>query len=222
MMINLKFKKVFPKKSYLAFFAVVPLMTLLSVISILCPVCEGKGYISSIGMGDVIVSHLDYSLKSVSSRDACLAYRIYTYDVIMTVENNSTSRNAAGYIKMVLVDYTVNNVLDSRVTEIVIPAGSEVTKLLTVEFGLPLDSPETTKIQAEPVYTKLPCQTCGGTGRVSLNSWPLVNLMKNRMTNAQSISILPVVPFVQEEISEFDVGQQYNTDQWSVLNPDEQ
>ena len=208
------------KKAYVAFFAVVPLLTLLSVISVPCPVCSGTGSISSIGMGDVVISRIDYSIKSINTIDTCLSYRIYNYDVIMTVQNISKTRTAAGFIKLAIVDYTTNKILATQVTDIQVPPLSEVTKLFTVMFGLSLDSPTTTQIVAEPVYTKLECKSCEGTGKISLNSLPLVNLMKDRITQAQSVSVLPVIPPEPTEISEFDIGQEYNTDQWIQLHPD--
>jgi hypothetical protein len=222
MTLNFKFKKIYFKKAYLAFFAAVPLLTMLSLINVPCPICGGTGEISSTGMGDVVVAKIDYSLKAANSVDTCLSYKTYDYDVIMTVQNNSKTTDASGYINLALVDYNTNRVLDSRPTEIVVPASSEVTKLFPVRFGVPLDSPTTTQIVAEPIYTKIDCKACNGTGKIALNALPFVSLMKDQITRALSVNIVPVVPPEQTEISEFDIGQEYNTDQWAILHPDGQ
>ena len=68
------------------------------------------------------------------------------------------------------------------------------TVAFTTTFTTSLDSPAATNVTAEPVLLKKACPVCGGSGRISLNRLPLVNLMNKSFTAGQQIELPNLSP----------------------------
>jgi len=112
------------------------------------------------------------------TREICEAFIAYKYDIKLTLKNNSPE-DAEGYIKLVLKEYAKGRVMDIQYLSVAIPGESAIEATYTVWFGTGLDVPGQTDIYAEVVTGEIPDDTCNGSGKVSLNTWLLVNGFKD-------------------------------------------
>jgi hypothetical protein len=211
------------RKKYLAFFTVVPLLTMLAVVQAPCPICEGTGSISTTGMGEVAVIQTDSTLQSIGLVEGCVNYMIYTYNVALTLQNNSKTQTANGYILLGLVDYTTSKVLTTRFHLVEVPPAIQLQTVFTTVFIIGFDSPETTIVKAQTLLGNQPCEACGGTGKVAVNKIPLLNSMKATFATAQRVQSIPVEQMpMTGPLPEEWMGQEYSTDQWILQFPDGQ
>ena len=214
-------EKIRVKKQYFAFFTVVPLLLLLAVIKTPCPLCDGKGVISSTGMGEVTIIKVDSSLQEVGSIEGCINYIVYTYNIMLTLQNNSKTQDATGYVRLGLVNYKTSSLLASQYSLVTVPANMQIQTVSTTQFMIGLNSPTTTQVTAEVVLDEAQCKACGGTGKVSLNYQPLVNGMKKSFAKVQRIAVAPAIPpAIMEDLAHEYDAQAYNTDQWILEHPE--
>ena len=209
------------KKKYIAFFTVVPLLLLLGIIQVPCPVCDGTGSIYNNRMGQVEILRVDSSLESVGTIEGCINYIIYTYNVVLTLQNNGKLLDASGYVRLGLVDYKTSKLLNSQYTFVDVPASTQIQTFTTVQFMIGLNSPTTTQVTAGIALGDLDCEACGGTGRVALNYEPILKGMKEAFNNVQrvgSFSILP--PPINEDLAHEQEAAMYNTEQWILEHPE--
>ena len=68
------------------------------------------------------------------------------------------------------------------------------TVAFTTTFTTLLDSPAATNVTAETVVTQRPCPVCGGSGKISLNRLPLVNILNKSFTAGQQIELPNLSP----------------------------
>jgi hypothetical protein len=207
------------QKKYIGFFTVVPLMILTAVIKVPDPVCGGTGYISNTGMSTVSVLQVDSSLVSSSQYDACLSYRLYTYNVVVTLQNSAKAVDANGYLLVALIDVKTGKVLGSEPVVAVVPAMQQVQNFFNVTFYLGSDPPGQTQVVAAVKTDAQVCQVCGGSGRVSLNALLLAQFQKTAYTKVQ---LVQAVDITQPETSlspEELMGMEGNTDQWYLEHP---
>lgn len=166
------------QKKYIAFLTVVPLLVVASLFQVECPVCEGLGFMaSSPAMEYVEITNAE-SDEVYVTREVCDAFIAYKYDIMLTLKNNGPE-DVEGYIKLVLKEYAKGRVMDIQYLSVAIPGESAIEATYTVWFGTGLDVPGRTDIYAEVVTGEVPDDTCNGNGKVSLNTWLLVNGFKD-------------------------------------------
>jgi hypothetical protein len=212
------------QKKYIAFFALTPLLLLVSLVKTTCPICDGAGVISSSGMGKVTVARLDSTLLEQHTVQGCLNYVAYTYNIVLTLQNGSDSQDASGYVRMALVDYKTSKILATQYASVIAPKSTMASTGFQVVFTTGLQDPTTTTVMAEPVLSNAKCKSCNGTGKVALNYLPLLRNMKQTFTDVQRLSTIPIqlAPANMADLPEILVGQEYNTDQWIIEHPNGQ
>jgi hypothetical protein len=187
------------QKKYLAFGVIVPMLLATAFIKVPCPVCKGTGNISSTGMENVTIVSESFTLKTTGDVHGCVEYRAYVYDVVLTLKNASIDSNipdkdAMGYVMLGLVDSKDSKLLATQYSVVVVPKNAQNTVAFTTTFTTSLDSPAATNVTAETVNTTKLCPVCGGTGKISLNRLPLVNLMNKSFTAGQQIDLPNLSP----------------------------
>ncbi len=209
------------QKRYVAFFVVVPLLFLLAFIKVPCPICDGTGEISTTGMGEVVVTHVDATLKSVGVVAGCVNFVVYNYDVALTLQNNGKLVDANGYVWLGLVDYKTSKLLASQYVLVGVPANTEIQTTFSTTFSVGVDAPTTTQVMAEIILNNAPCQACNGTGKVALNNAPLLGAMKQTYAKEQQVSVAPIAPPAMVEVSPEEwIGQWDTNDQFRLQHPD--
>jgi len=165
-------------KKYIAFFFVVPVLTITSMININCPVCGGDGVISGMpAMENVKLIGIE-SREIDTVRDACSSFLMYNYDIKLSLVNEGKD-TAVGFIKMFLMDFTQGKVLDIQYTVVEIPGETSLDIVYNIWFETGLDEKLKTVVNATVLTGDVPDLTCNGTGKISLNTWPLINQLKN-------------------------------------------
>ncbi len=187
MLHNVKNKFKFQKK-YFAFFAFVPLLAATALIKVPCPVCGGTGYISSTGMDQVVVSNVQVEELTRFSA-GCDSYRVYNYKITATLENQGTTE-AAGYVSFYLVDKNTGQILDQQYGVADVPAESQIVSEFNTYFQISktVDMPNQTQVNVKVLEGKVPCRASNGTGKVSLNEWPVLNAYKATFHETQRVS----------------------------------
>lgn len=168
------------QKKYIAFFAVVPLLVVTALVNVDCPVCGGDGLVSS-GWNMEQVRIVDiYSEEKSIIQPTCDFFLMYEYDVTLTLSNDSIEE-AVGWIKLVLVDFKDGKPLGVQFTVVEIPGQTTLDISYNLWFSTLLDAPLRTEVQVEVITGEIEDATCNGTGKVSLNSWPLVKNLESKM-----------------------------------------
>jgi hypothetical protein len=189
------------QKKHIAFFTIVPMLAATAFIQTTCPVCHGEGAVSSTGMEDVHIIKLEAKEISIF-RAGCDTYRVYQYDITLTLENWS-DHDAGGYVNLILVDYQTGRKLDDTAFTVVeIPSKMSVEHKTTTYFTMNamVDQPNRTTVSAEVLKSNVPCKACAGTGRVALNSWALSKSLKDTFVDAQRVATPAIPPlWVQTE-----------------------
>jgi hypothetical protein len=166
------------QKKYIAFFAIVPLIAATAIITVPCPVCEGTGFVSSNPeMDNVQITDIQ-SKEGPVVRDACGMFLIYNFEVTLSVENDGPD-TATGWLLMYLIDFKDGKVIDQQYTVIEIPGSASWDVTYEISFQAGHDQPRRTEVQAKLITGEVPCETCNATGRVSINTWPVVNALKD-------------------------------------------
>lgn len=215
---KLKFKT---SKKYVPFFIVVPLLFLLGIIQAPCPVCDGTGSAYNNRMGQVAIMSVDSTLQSVGTIEGCMSYIIYTYNVVLTLQNNGKTMDASGYVRLGLVDYKTSKLLSSNYTLAQVPASSLVQIFTTTQFIIGLNSPTTTSVTAEIAVGDSGCMACGGKGSVALNYVPLINGMKQAYDEVQLVGVVSIFPApISEDLAHEREASMYNTEQWLLEHPE--
>jgi hypothetical protein len=202
---NLRFKPKFQKK-YLAFFTIAPLLLATAIFRMPCPVCNGTGLISSTGMDKVNVRYVQMQ-ELTTFLTGCDAFRIYPYNIVVTLENDS-DKDAGGYMSFTLVNQYTGQIMDQQYGIAEVPAMSSTT-LEFVEYfqiSVTVDMPDRTGVNAKVLRGDVGCLACGGkdsvpgSGKVALNSWPVINANKQNFKDTVHVS-KPFLPplFVEQE-----------------------
>ncbi len=166
------------QKKYIAFFFVVPVLTITSMININCPVCGGDGVIRGMpAMENVKLTRIE-STEIDTVRDACSSFLMYNYDIKLSLINEGKD-TAVGFLKMFLMDFTQGKVLDIQYTVVEIPGETSLDVVYNIWFETGLDEKLKTVVNATVLTGDVPDLTCNGTGKISLNTWPLINQLKN-------------------------------------------
>lgn len=166
------------QKKYFAFLLAVPLLTITAIINVDCPVCGGDGYISGMpAMENVKLTRIE-STEVDTVRDACSSFLMYNYDVKVSLTNEDKD-TAVGFMKMILLDFTQGRVLDTQYTVIEIAGESSLDIAYNIWFETGLDEKLKTIVNATILTGDAPDITCAATGKISLNTLPLVSQLKN-------------------------------------------
>lgn len=184
------------QKKYIAFFTIVPLLVVTSLVKINCPVCNGQGFLfSTPGMENVEVRRIE-SEELEHLRDACGLYLVYHYSILVSLEN-SGSETAIGYLKLVLIDFTEGQVLDRRYSVVEIPGKTSIDVAYRVWFKAGLDEPLKTEVNALVLRGEVPDLTCDGTGKIPINTWFLANGFRDSGQETGRIE-KPFLPPIEE------------------------
>ena len=173
------------QKRYIAFFTLVPILALTAIIKTPCPVCDGEGIVASSSMDEVEIIKVT-SQEKTRFLAGCDSYRIYQYEVNIVFENHS-HEEAAGWINFYLIDFTTGKLLDTQFAIAEVDPQSATENVFTVYFSTSamIDQPKITEVQAKINKGDVPCKACKGTGKVAINSWPLINEMKDTYVEIQ-------------------------------------
>ena len=189
---NLRFARF--QKKYFAFLLIVPLLTITAIIRTDCPVCGGDGVINAMPAMENVKLVNSESLEIDKLRDACSSFLMYNYDIKLSLTNDGGD-TAIGFLKLILLDFTEGKVLDTQYTVIEIPGETSLDVDYNVWFETGLDKELQTVVNATVLTGEVPCTTCNGTGKISLNTWPLVNQLKSsfqELNRAEKPFVSPV------------------------------
>ncbi len=199
-------KSRFPKK-YVAFFAIVPFLLATAAVKVDCPIDGGTGMVSSApGMENVVIINTESQWRA-ASRDlnTCGAYVMYLYDVTLAVVNKGPD-DTWGYVKLTLVNLMEGEVVDTQYVVLDIPGEISMDVSYTIWFQSEKDLQLLrSEVGATVIVEDVPDTTCNGTGKISLNNWPLVNALKNTLQELGRQQVY------YEPTPEFDP----NTEQWT-------
>ena len=171
------FIRIFSKKKYVAFLIVVPLLMMTSILETDCPVCEGTGTMSVMpGIENVELTNAE-SEEIYMARDYCAMYFLYEYNIVLSLKNNGPD-DVSGWVKLIFRDFKHGSVLDIQYLYIDFPGETHTDYTYIVWFRSGLDAPLMTEVHAELETGEIPDRSCNGTGRVSMNAWPLVKYLR--------------------------------------------
>jgi hypothetical protein len=202
------------QKKYLAFFTVVPLLIVTTFVQVNCPVCDGSGIVSnSLGMEKVEIVEIE-SEEIGTMYHACGMFLMYGYKVNITLKNVG-GEDAIGWLKMVLIDFEEGVPTDNRYTVVEVPAESAWEYEFSVWFQSNHDEKRVTEVQAAILTGEVPDETCDGTGKIAMNTYPLINNLKDQFQELYRAEVPWVPPAFWEWYDDEDTGSGAFTD-----NPD--
>jgi hypothetical protein len=176
------------QKKYIAFFTIVPVLLMSALIHAPCPVCQGRGSVSSTGMRWVSINDIKATTGGVYLA-FCGTYRIYITDISLELQNNGET-DANGQLSLILVDYRNGNVLDNQYVGVSVPAKMQTNAVYTVYFQTNVDDPQTVKVTAKVVNGDIPDKVCNGTGKIPMNSWPVYSSTRDRLLKSQEQAVV--------------------------------
>jgi hypothetical protein len=169
-----------PKK-YIAFFAITPLLMVMSFIKLPCPICNGSGEVGiTPGMENVHVMYTSgYQVTSV--KNVCEMYTLFQYEMTVRL-TNTDFKDVDGWLKLVLRDYSKGVMLDRQYVAVHIPAESTTEVNFRIWFRTGFEIPITIEVHTETVTDNIPDDVCGGSGRLPLNMWLMASKLKNALS----------------------------------------
>ena len=190
-MFKLPFKFRFQKK-YLAFLTVVPLLLVTTFVEAECPVCDGTGQIlNNPAMENVRIVDIE-SGEVETLYNTCGMFLMYHYAVTITLENQG-DEEAVGWLKMVLIDFVEGIPTDTQYTVVRVPKSSSWVINYSMWFTSNHDEERVTEVKTEILKGAIDDETCNGTGSIPVNTWPLVNSLKDKFQETSQIEV-PWVP----------------------------
>jgi hypothetical protein len=196
----------------LYFLVVTPLLLATALIKIECPVCDGSGsIIGSVGMERVIVVTMEDRIID-SIQDACSGYVVTKARPVITV-NNIGSDVAAGWLKINLVNLETKEELAVQYLPVeVSPSATSVLQSLLVFAFYSADiPPQNIGLKAEPLTGTVPDTVCGGTGKVTLNSYLLARAYQDKL-----VSLVQSEHEFGPDLSHGEPGSQEWLDWWEL------
>jgi hypothetical protein len=181
------------QKKFIAFFTIVPLLAATAFLKVPCPVCAGAAVVSSTGMSGVVVTSLE-SVELDTFLVGCDAYRVYQYGITLTLQNEG-DQDAGGYISLILINTQTGQLLDTQYTVVEVAVGMSVETQFSVAFMVStmLEQPDITEIKTKVLNSDVDCSACKGKGEVPMNSWPLLDSMKQSFVQSQRVAT-PFLP----------------------------
>lgn len=176
----IKSKKFRFQRKYFAFFTIIPLLLLTSIVQVECPVCGGSGHMTGTpGMENVELTHPE-SKEIRVSRDVCGAYIVYIYEITLPLQNNNTYP-VEGWVKLVLREYQKARVMDIQYLPVRITGETAIEVTYLIGFTSGLDLELRTEVDAEVLTGEFKDESCNGTGKVPVNAWVLINGLKDNL-----------------------------------------
>jgi hypothetical protein len=180
-------------KKHFAFFALVPLLVVTALVKGNCPVCEGTGTVNSnLAMANVKITKVE-AVELGVVRNSCGMFLMYNYNLTISIEN-SGPETATGWLLLHLIDYYAGKPLDRQYSVAEVPGNKSLKITYRVSFMSGTDEPRRTEVAAEVLNGDVPCETCRGTGKVPLNTWPLVNSLKESFVQLAQIETPWAIP----------------------------
>ena len=174
------------QKKHAAFFVTIPLLLTTAMINTGCPVCGGDGTISNnVAMESLKVTYVTAKELAIK-RNTCGLFLMYNYDVKLSIENSGDA-DARGWIQLYLIDYKEGKKLDTQYTVVEIPAKTSWEVSYGVWFVSGTDQPQKTEVMADVFTGQVPCDSCGGKGKVTLNVWPIAKNLKERFIQTAQV-----------------------------------
>jgi len=183
-------------KKYIAFFAVTPLLVVMSFISLPCPICDGSGEVGvTPGIENVHVVRSTGS-QVTSIKNVCEMYTLFQYEMTVRLTNTGFE-DVDGWLKLVLRDFTKGAMLDRQYVYVFVPAESTTEIEFKVWFRTGFEIPITIEVHAETVTDNIPDEVCGGRGRLPLNLWLMANNLKETLNDVthRHYEFIPPAPF---------------------------
>ncbi len=172
------------QKKHFAFFVIVPLLVVTAIVKVDDPVCNGKGVLASTpGMSSVRITNME-SYEEYALRATCDAYFMYKYSVALSLTNDSAD-DVQGWIKLILRDFTEGTVLSFQYVAVEIPGESSIDVIYPVWFETAPLVTKVSEVYAETVTGDIPHDD--GTGKISMNSWLLINLFKEKFREVERV-----------------------------------
>jgi hypothetical protein len=191
------------QKKYLAFFSIVPLLIVTTLVEVDCPVCEGDGHMTSNpGMENVRIVEVE-SEEVATMYHACGMFLFYNYDVKITLEN-SGDEPAIGWLKMVLIDFVEGKPMDTQYKVIEVPEQTNAIVEYSVWFVSNHDEKKVTEVATTTLTGDIPDETCNGTGKIPINTYPLISSLKDKFQE----TVQTHVPWVPPDVW-FDDEENY-------------
>jgi hypothetical protein len=179
-MVNMPSRIRFQKK-YLAFLTIITVLVTTGLLKTPCPLCDGTGIINSAPAMEH-VEIIDYETEEIYvTRTACGPFIVYQYEIRLSLLNNGIE-DATGWLKMVHMDTQTEKILDTQYVEVDVPSGTFQTMAYDVWFGAGYETPGRTDVITEVVLGGIPDVVCDGTGKISLNSFLIVDSWKDNFT----------------------------------------
>jgi hypothetical protein len=169
------------QKYYIAFFGIVPLLLLTSFIKVNCPICDGKGHVSSTpAMENVVLTNVTATEQTNIISTTCYMYVMYLYNISASVRNDNSDASS-GYIEFDLKDSQNGSLLDVEYLPIQLNGKAATQTQYSIWFKTSTSTYLKTNVEAEILNSAFPCQICNGTGKIALNTWALVRALKGNL-----------------------------------------
>lgn len=163
------------------FVSVTSLLLVTALIRLPCPVCDGTGMVNSMpGTENVTIEKMEYIEEKVFI-DSCGVYKLYRYTVKLQLLNDNDN-SISGWIKMSLLDTSKEadrQTVDTQYAKMDLNPRTVTEATYDVFFGTGLDEVNKASVAAEVVRGDVEDLTCEGSGRLPLNVWFFVNVLKN-------------------------------------------
>ena len=167
----------------IAFFTVIPILSLTAFIKVPCPVCAGNGTVEDASnMESVrVVSFQNRILDSV--QDACTGY-IVTKAVPVIILQNISDNEASGWLAVTLYNTGTNEDLTVQNLKVQVKGKASTTIDANIVFAYySADIPaESLSLKVKPLIGAVEDITCKGTGRVTMNQYYLAKTFKDKLS----------------------------------------
>jgi hypothetical protein len=182
------------KPGYYVFGVMVVGLFISSFIRVECPICHGTGILNATpGMEYVTVLSKNSELKSVIV-NGCDMYLMYEYQIGLKVQNSKLT-SVSGWIKTKLWDIDTNILLDTKYVPLNVPSALNpdvpyvMDVFYTIWYQTTLEEEQHVEVQVEILKEDVPDATCGGSGKIRLNTFPLVRMLKESFQKAGNIEV---------------------------------
>jgi hypothetical protein len=169
------------KPRVMAFFAIVPLLTVTALIQKDCPVCNGSGLVDTMPEMDNVDLISMTAVQILLTSDACTMYVMTKFRMDMRLFNNG-EKDAEGWLEMKLYEKNTDKLLCTQYSSVFVPGDSISDVTTVVAFGFPsFDIPEHVRVEVDVLKGDVDCMICSGSGRIALNMYPLINVYEDRL-----------------------------------------
>jgi len=159
---------------------------------------------NSLGMENVQIVAIE-SKEIGTIYHACGMFIMYGYELKISLRNQA-DQDAVGWLKIVLVDFVQSTPQDHQYTVVEVPARSTQEFMFMFWFSSNHDQPKVTEVKAAVLTGEVPDETCGATGKVAMNQYPLANSLKEKFKQLYVAEVPWVPPQAWEWANDEDTG----------------